>query len=184
MENRMRIGLWSAAALLLVLPLFAMRLTDQVVWDLTDFVILGALLVGVGAALELVVWKTARVFYRAGSAVALGTVFLLLVVNGAVGVIGSSHNDANLMFAGVLGVVVVGAGWARFRAEGMARAMIAAAIAQLLVAVMTLAAGSGSFGPIWPFDILLATVFFAGLWILSARLFRKAAGLPVGKEDS
>jgi hypothetical protein len=162
----------------LVLPLFAMRLTDQVEWDLIDFLILGSLLVGIGATLELVVWKTASAFYRAGAAVALGAVFLLLVVNGAVGVIGSSHNDANLMFAGVLGVAVVGAVIARFRAAGMARAMIAAAIAQLLVAVVALMAGSGSSGPIWPFDILLATVFFAGLWILSARLFRKAAGLP------
>jgi hypothetical protein len=37
-----------AVAFLLMLPLLAMQVTDQVVWDLADFAVAGALLVGAG----------------------------------------------------------------------------------------------------------------------------------------
>ena len=42
-------------------------------------------------------------------------------------------------------------------------------------AVIALIAGLGSTGPIWPEDILILTGLFIALWLLSARLFRKAA---------
>jgi len=57
----------------------------------------------------------------------------------------------------------------------MARASVATALAQVLVAVIALIAGLGSTGPIWPRDILALTGFFAALWLISAWLFRKAA---------
>ena len=44
-RSRWRIAGWAAAALML-LPLFAMQVTDQVVWDVADFAIFGALLLG------------------------------------------------------------------------------------------------------------------------------------------
>lgn len=52
---------------------------------------------------------------------------------------------------------------------------MAPGLAQVLVAVIALIAGFGSTGPSWPLDILVATVIFATLWLLSAWLFRKAA---------
>ncbi len=54
----------------------------------------------------------------------------------------------------------------------MVRALYATALTQVLVALI---AGLGSTGPIWPKDILILTGFFIALWLLSARLFRKAA---------
>jgi hypothetical protein len=173
--NRSRIAGWSAATLLLLLPLVAMQFTDEVVWDVADFAIAGTLLVGAGVTLELAARRTGNGAYRAAVGVALGAAVILVWVNGAVGVIGSESNDANLMYGGVLAVGVIGALIARFRPHGMARALLATALAQALVAVIALIAGLGSTGPIWPRDILMLTGFFVALWLGSASLFQKAA---------
>ncbi len=81
-----------------------------------------------------------------------------------------------MMYFGVLAVGIIGAIIARFQPPGMARALYATALAQTAVAVIALIAGLGSTAPIWPKDILLLTGFFVALWLLSAWLFRNAAG--------
>lgn len=166
---------WSAAVVILLIPLFLMQVTDQVVWDVTDFAVLGALLVVVGLTFELAVKKTINAAYRAATGVALAAAFILIGVNGAVGVIGTAHDDGNLMFGGVLALGIIGSIITRFKPRGMARVMFVTALAQALVAVIALIAGFGSRGPIWPVDILISTVFFTALWLLSAWLFQKAA---------
>ncbi|MFC1475811.1 hypothetical protein ACFLQW_02270 [Candidatus Zixiibacteriota bacterium] len=113
--------------------------------------------------------------YKSAVGVALAAAFFLFWVNGAVGVIGDPNDDANMMYGGVLAVGFIGALIARFQPQGMARALFATALAQALVAVIALIAGLGTTGPIWPWDILIATGFFAALWAGSAWLFRKAA---------
>ncbi len=172
--SRLRVAAWSAAALILLLPLVAMQFTDQVVWDVADFAIFGALLVGVGVTYELAARMTGDTAYRAAVGVALAAAFILVWVNGAVGIIGSEDNDANLMYGGVLAVGVIGAIIARFQPRGMARALFATALAQALVAVIALIAGLGS--P-WsgPLEIVALNGFFVALWVGSALLFREAA---------
>ncbi len=172
--SRLRVAAWSAAALILLLPLVAMQFTDQVVWDVADFAIFGALLVGVGVTYELVVRKTGDTAYRAAVGVALAAAFILVWVNGAVGIIGSEDNDANLMYGGVLAVGVIGAIIARFQPRGMARALFATALAQASVAVVALIAGLGSPGS-GPLEIANLNGFFVALWVGSALLFREAA---------
>ena len=98
-----------ATGIILLLPFIAMQFTDEVVWDLADFVAAGVLLFGTGLAYELMARKGGTVAYRAAAGVALATVFLLVWVNGAVGIIGSENNDANLMYFGVLAVGIIGA---------------------------------------------------------------------------
>ena len=132
-RNRWTIAWATVAALILLLPLFAMEVTDQVVWDVADFAVLGALLVGAGVTYELAARKTGKTAYRAAVAVALGAAFILVWVNGAVGVIGTERDDANLMYGGVLAVGIIGAIIARFQPDGMARALFATALAQALV---------------------------------------------------
>ena len=178
--NGWRIAAWTAAALMLLLPLIAMQFTDEVVWDVTDFAIFGALLVGVGVTFELAARKTGNIAYRSAVGVALAGAFILVWVNGAVGIIGSENNDANLMYGGVLAVGLIGAFVARFRPRGMARALFATALAQAVVAMIALSLGLGS--P-WsgPLEILLLNGFFAALFVGSALLFREAArGGPGG----
>lgn len=162
----LRVVGWGTAAALLSLPLVAMQFTYEVQWDETDFLFAGLMFGGVGIVLELAVRMTTNAAYRAGVAVALAATFLLIWINLAVGVIGSEDNPANLMFGGVILIALVGAVAARFRAAGMARAMLAAAVAQALVAVIAMVGGHFAF-------VLIGG--FVAMWLSSAWLFDRAA---------
>ena len=143
-------------------------------WDLADFAVFGALVLGVGVIYRLAARRTEKAPYRYAVGVALAAAFILVWVNGAVGIIGNESNRANLMFVGVVAVALIGAVIARFQPRGMARALCATALAQALVAVIALVAGLGSTAPIRPWSILILTGFFTALWLVSAWLFRKA----------
>jgi hypothetical protein len=164
--NRWRVAAWGTAALLLLLPLFAMQVTDEVNWGAADFALFGVMLVGAGGTFEVAARMTGNTAYRAAVGVALAAAFILVWMNLAVGIIGSEDNPANLMYGGVLAVGIIGAVIARFQPHGMARALVATALAQALVAVIALIAG-------WGYAFIL-TGIFVGLWLLSAWLFRKA----------
>lgn len=121
--------------------------------------------------------RVARWQYGAGAATALTAALLLIAVNGAVGFLGSEKNPANLLFAGVLAVAAIGAIGVRFRAAGLAQVMTAAALVQGLVGAVALAAGLGAPGWKGVYEVVLGTGLFAGLWLLAAALFRRAARL-------
>ncbi len=48
-----RTAVWGTAALVLLLPLFAMQVTDEVDWDVADFAIFGAMLVSACGTYEV-----------------------------------------------------------------------------------------------------------------------------------
>jgi hypothetical protein len=112
--------------------------------------------------------------YRSAIGVALTAAFVLVWLSLGVGIIGKDGDPANLMYFGVLAVGIIGAIVARFQPHGMARALIATALAQALVAAIALIAGLGL--P-WsgPAEILLLNGFFIALFAGSAWLFRRAA---------
>ena len=171
-----------ATAFILLLPLLAMQFTDEVVWDLTDFAVAGALLFGAGLTYELVARKADNIEYRAAVGLAVVAAFILIWVNLAVGLIGSEDNPANLMYVGVLAVGIIGAIIARLQSHGMARALFATALTQALVAVIALITGMHQ-APYTSLDAFLGgNGFFVALFVLSALLFRKAAReqLPAG----
>lgn len=142
-------------------------LADEVVWDVADFPILGVFLIGPGVIYELAARYTGNRAYKFALGLALGAALLLFWINGAVGIIGDDDNDANLMYNGELAIGLIGVIIARLKPRGMARAMSATAGAQVLVFVIALVVGWGFTGPI--------TLFFVGMWLASARLFRQAA---------
>lgn len=170
-----------AAVLLLTLPLVAMQVTDQVVWTLFDVAFMGTLVVGSGVLLELVLARTDHTVYRAAAGLALAAAFLLVWVNGAVGIIGSAGNAANLMYGGVLAVGIVGALVARFEPEKMARALFATALAQALVGALAAIAGLGSPAS-GALELLALNGFFVALWLASALLFTYAVQKRDGTE--
>jgi len=163
-----------ATAFILMLPLLAMQVTDQVVWDLADFAVAGALLVGTGLMYELAARKAGNIAYRAAVGVALAAALLLVWINLAVGIIGEPDELANGMYVGVLAVGIIGAIIARFQPHGMARALFATALAQALVAVIALIFGLGSPAS-GPLEILALNGSFVALFVGSALLFRYAA---------
>jgi hypothetical protein len=171
--GRLRVIGWSMVAFLLLLPAVAMRFTNEVNWTVGDF-LFAALLMGVtGLVLELVVRHTRNWSYRLGIGAAIAASFLLVWINGAVGIIGDEDNPANLLFFGVIAVALVGAVLARFRPQGTAMAMFAAAAAQAAVGIAAVIGALGS-GPSWPTDVIVSTIVFCLIWAAAGMLFRRA----------
>lgn len=166
-----------ATACILMAPLVAMQFTDEVNWDETDFIVMGALLFGAGLTYVLITRMSDSIAYKAAVGIAVAAGFILIWINLAVGLIGSEDNPANLLYAGVFAVGIIGAGIARFRPRGMARALFATAIAQALVPVIALIIFRPpvSFGNPGVVGVFILNGFFAALFAVSALLFRRAS---------
>ena len=171
-----RVGL--ATAFILLVPLVAMQVTGEVAWSVFDFVVAGTLLMGTGLLHQAAARKAGNTAYRAAVTVALAAVFILLWLMGAVGIIGVEGDPADLMYFGVLAVGFIGAVIARFRPEGMARALLAMALVQALVTAIALIAGKHQDPVTSVFEILALNGFFVALFVGSALLFRQAARRP------
>ena len=124
--------------------------------------------------------------YQVATGIAVAAALVLFWMNAAVGIIGDG--PVNLMYLGVLIVGFVGAFIARLQPRGMALALFATAVAQMLVPVIALVIWKAGWqdllidpnSPKPPFDPGIAPVFglnavFAMLWVVSAWMFRKAA---------
>jgi hypothetical protein len=167
-------GVALATAFILLVPLVAMQFSDEVVWNLADFAVAGFFLFGAGLTYELVARKGGNMAYRVAVGVAVAAALMLLWLMGAVGVIGEEGDRADLMYFGVLAVGIIGAVIARFQPHGMARALLATALAQGLVAVIALIAGKHQAPISSVFEIVGLNGFFVALFIGSAWLFRRA----------
>lgn len=163
-----RIAVWGGAAALLLAPVVASQLSDEMAWDSADFILVGLLLAAGCGIWEMAVRRSGSVTYAAGVGVAVGAAFLLFLVNGAVGFIGSEDNPVNLVFLSVPAAGLGGAIVARFRAEGMARALAVTAGAQVAAGAIGLAMVADLRG------FLVGTAMFVPLWLLSAWLFGRA----------
>jgi len=162
-------------ALILLIPLGAMLFkVEGWAWGPESFLIAWILMAGVGLAYKLVTKKAVSRSYRGATALGLGTGFLILWINGAVGIIGNEDNPVNLLFGVVLLLGVVGAVLVRLEAPGMARTMFGVALAQFLVPVIAFIIGRPDFSPgvvkIFAFNFVFVLLFAA-----SGLLFRKAS---------
>lgn len=77
---------WGAVVLILLAPAVAMRFTDEVNWTASDFVFAGVLLIGGGAAIEVVAWKVRNPVVRIGFALFIVAIAALVWIEGAVGI--------------------------------------------------------------------------------------------------
>lgn len=161
---------WGTAAFLLILPYIA-----GAPWTASDYVFAAVMFGIVGGLIELAARTSRNFYYRAGALIAVAASFLLVWINGAVGIIGDEGGAANLMFMVVIAIALAGAIVARFRADGMARAMAVTAVVEALVAVPVVALGLGANEPPGLLGILVLIGGFTGMWGLSALSFRKAA---------
>ncbi len=119
--------------------------------------------------------RALRSAYRLAAGSALATALGLMWVIGAVGLVGAEGDPYDFAYGSVLAVGIVGSAVARFRPRGMARALVAAALVQALVAVVALIVGKQHSPVSSVTEILGANGFFVGLWLASARLFVRAA---------
>ena len=173
--NHLRGLIWTGAGVLLLLPLLAMQFTDEVSWDVVDFVIFGMMLAIAAFAFDFVLKKIGHSAYRWGSSFAIAAAFLLIWMSGAVGIIGAENNVANLMFVAVLAVALLGSLVVRFEARGMSRVMLVTGALQALAGGIGFVLESNANHSAWPFEIVYLTIFFVALWLISAWFFSKAA---------
>ena len=174
-ENIMSINLQSknlvrtaiVTAFILLLPLLAMQVTDEVSWNLADFAVAGVLLFGAGLIVELVATKGGNSAYRAAVGIAVVAALLLIWTNLAVGLVGNEDNPANLIYAGVLAIGFIGAIIGRLQPDGMARALLATALAQAVASVIALVLDA-------TMAVLVINAFVLMLFAGSAALFRRA----------
>ena len=161
---------------ILLIPLAAMLLrAEGWAWTAFDFAVAWVLIASVVLAYKFITRQSRSVAYSVAAAVGLGAGLLLIWVNGAVGLIGSEENPANLMYIAVLAVGAVAAALARFEPTGMSWALFATALAQFMVPVVALAISPRDFSPgVAP--VFGLNFIFVLLFAASGALFRHAAG--------
>ena len=164
-RNKWRIAGWGIAGGLVLMPLVAMQFTREVNWTFSDFIFAAVLIGGVGALYEFTLRRSASWAYSGGVAAALAATFMIIWVNGAVGMVGSEDNPYNLVFLGVIVLALSGSVVARFRASGMALALAVAAVAHAI---------AGMAGTVSDLRGGLFSTGFALIWLLSAALFHHA----------
>lgn len=84
--GRWRLAAIATIAALLACPLIAMQFTDQVRWNAFDFAAAAALLVALAAMIEIAFRLSRRTAIRAVAGTVVLAAFLLIWVDGAVGV--------------------------------------------------------------------------------------------------
>ena len=89
MQNKRLIAILLTVAVLLLIPLIAMQFTDEVNWTLSDFVVMGILLLGTGLMCELLLRKVKKIGYRVVLVGIVLTAFLLIWLELAVGIFGT-----------------------------------------------------------------------------------------------
>jgi len=89
MQNKRLKPIVGVIITLLLIPFVAMQITDEVKWDLVDFIIAGVLLLSVGLLIEFVLRKLNNRTYRVIVLVVIILLFLLLWIELAVGIFGS-----------------------------------------------------------------------------------------------
>ena len=186
MQNKSIVRIALVTGCILLVPLLG-NLFMGWNWPPYAFPFWGAILFATGLTYELIARKRGTIVYRVAVGLACATGFVLLWINAAAGIIGDG--PVNLMYVGVLVVGFLGAFVARFQPRGMALALFATAVAQMLVPVIALVIWKAGWqdllidpsSPHPPFHPGIAPVFglngvFAMLWLGSALLFRRAAG--------
>lgn len=165
---------WLLVAGLLVTPAVAMRFTDEVQWTTSDFIFAGVVLVGAGAIAELAVRASGAWSYRIGAGLAVLASALLFWINGAVGIIGSEDNPANLLYLAVMLAALLGAIASRFRPGGLSLTMVWVAGLQAVVGALAVLKGWGAGSENWPQPVIVLSIIFCLIWLASAALFRRA----------
>ena len=86
---KIRIKILQIVGLLLIIPLIAMQLTDEVEWSLFDFIIMGTLLLITGLMGEIIFKKVKKYKHRVILYVVVAITFLLIWAELAVGIFGT-----------------------------------------------------------------------------------------------
>lgn len=105
--------------------------------------------------------------YLKAAVLAVGASLLMVLANGAVGIVGSEENPGNRLFSIVVLVGILGSLLVRFRPRGMAWVMYAMTASFAAVAAYLAFTGQGV--------VPLVAAPFVVAWVLAGRLFMRSA---------
>lgn len=163
----LRVAGWSTAALLLAAPAIAMQFEGSgVYWTSSDFVFAGVVFAMIGGLFELAARATRNISYRAAVVAAVAAVFLQLWITLAVGIIGSEDNPANWTYFAMVLAAMTATAVTLGKARPLGFAMWGLAALQVAFCILHLVQGHIT---------VVIDLFFAALFVLSARLFGRAA---------
>lgn len=164
--RNLRIGGWATAGLLLTVPAIAMQFPDSGVhWTVSDFVFAAVIFGLIGGLFELAARASRNIAYRAAVVVAVACGFLQLWITVAVGIIGSEDDPANWTYIAMV-IAALSAAIVAGSARNLAWAMRFMAVLQLAFLALHLIEGHFT---------AVIDLFFTALWVLSSRLFARAA---------
>jgi hypothetical protein len=89
MKNKRLIIILITVGILLFVPLIAMQFTNEVNWNLLDFLVAGILLIGIGLIIELALRKILKMKYRILVLASILTLLILIWAELAVGIFGT-----------------------------------------------------------------------------------------------
>jgi len=162
-------------AAVLSVPLLAMQFTPEVNWSGSDFALMALLVVGLGMAWLIFTRSEQNGLYRWGWAAAVGSTFLLVWANLAVGLMGSGPNAGNLLYIGVLAAAIAGIYRFGLTPGGMARVMTVTAGSLVVVAGIALLSGMQHYPGSSATKIVVVNALFFVLFAATAFLFRMSA---------
>ena len=157
-----------------MVPLLAMQFGNAN-WGAGDLVIAGALLFGTSFVFGLAMRAAGSIAHRVAAGLALFGGLFLVWSSLAVGLVGSSGEPVDLMYAAVLAVGIIGTIIVRYRPAGMARTLFATAAAHAVITaiVLLLVDRIPSASP--PAVLVRVNALFVLLFVGSGLLFRYAA---------
>lgn len=170
------------ATSLLIIPIIASFVVNGWAWTLFDYVFAWVLFAGIGMIYTFVASKGNNTTYKIATALGAIGVLALIWINGAVGIIGSENNPANMMYEAVLIVGLWGMIISGLKPKGMTITMSIVAISQILVPIAALLlwntdtgiAGESFWGNRGIAGVFMINAAFAVLWIATGLLFHKA----------
>lgn len=174
-QNKRRYIVWAIVMTLILTISVVASLTNEVQYNETIAYII--MLLVIGGTYELWQWlKTHNTRYRFAFGVGLTGLFFLGWVSGAVGIIGSENNPANLMYWAVPTIGLTGSLLSRFKRSGMVSTLFAMAVVQILIPVFALCIwpAQASWGDAGVIGVFIFNSIFAMFFVASALLFRRA----------
>lgn len=172
-QSVLRVALVTVA--ILMIPLIAMQFSSEVDWSPGDFIIMGALIFAIGFLYVLATRFVSNIVYKVAIAAALGSTFLMIWVNLAVGLIGAGPHWGNFMYMGVILVGIIGTALSRFTPAGMERTMYGMASTFVLIAAIALIAKMQEYPQSSVVEIIGVNGFFTILFAVAGLLFRYVA---------
>lgn len=175
MQNKKRFIIWGTITTLIIMIILTKQFISEIQWNETIAYIV--IILAIACIYELYKWlKTHNRSYRIAFSIGTLGALLIIRVNGAVGIIGSEDNPANLMYWAVLFTIILGSLISTFKPRWMALTLFATAIVQILVPVFALFIwpAQTSWGEAGVIGVLVFNSVFAGIFIISALFFQRA----------